>query len=409
MNKVPEGWNLVSIGDIAKLTAGGTPSTSRTEYWENGNIPWMTSGDVHKRVIRDVKGRITEKGLKASATKIIPVKSIFVALAGQGKTRGTVAISEIELTTNQSIAAIIIKNKDVNPYYIFHNLSNRYEELRSESGGSGRAGLNLQILSDIALSLPPFAEQSKIAEILSSVDRSIEATENLMAKLADLKKALMQELFTKGIGHTKFKNSPLGRIPEEWEVTNLDKISTKITDGEHQTPSRTKDGIYLLSARNVLNGKLALEDVDYIPQCEYDRISTRCNPQSGDILISCSGTIGRVCIVPDNITFALVRSVALIKLKKTEANPNFIAQALQSPQLQEQIGASISQLAQGNLFQGQIKRLMLPLPSLKEQTEIASILSASDAKIEKAKSRLNKLQDMKKGLMQDLLTGKVRV
>ena len=101
-----EGWQSLIVKEFSRLTAGGTPSTSKMEYWSNGTIPWLSSGEVHKKRIRYVDGYITEDGLKNSAAKLIPIKTLLVALAGQGKTRGTVAITEIETTTNQSIAPL---------------------------------------------------------------------------------------------------------------------------------------------------------------------------------------------------------------------------------------------------------------------------------------------------------------
>lgn len=97
-------WQSLDLREFSRLTAGGTPSTNKKEYWSNGKIPWLSSGEVHKKRIHNADGYITEEGLKNSAAKIIPKKTLLVALAGQGKTRGAVAITEIETTTNQSIA-----------------------------------------------------------------------------------------------------------------------------------------------------------------------------------------------------------------------------------------------------------------------------------------------------------------
>ncbi|HCP78633.1 MAG TPA: restriction endonuclease subunit S, partial [Pusillimonas sp.] len=101
---IPAGWRLVAVDEIAKTHAGGTPSTQINEYWEGGDIPWMSSGEIHKKRIIQTDQRITTLGYQNSSAKFFPQKTVLVALAGQGKTRGTVAISEIPLTTNQSIA-----------------------------------------------------------------------------------------------------------------------------------------------------------------------------------------------------------------------------------------------------------------------------------------------------------------
>jgi type I restriction enzyme S subunit len=147
------------------------------------------------------------------------------------------------------------------------------------------------------------------------VDEVIEKTQSQINKLQDLKKGTMNELLTKGIGHTEFKDSPVGKIPKGWRVVNLEQISTKITDGEHQTPNRSSSGFYLLSARNIQNGFIALNDVDFIPEDEYQRISNRVLPKENDILISCSGSVGRCSLVPKGLQFSMVRSVVLISVQ----------------------------------------------------------------------------------------------
>ena len=190
------GWKRVLLGEIADLTAGGTPSTNMPEYWQ-GDILWMSSGEVNQKYIYSVEGRVSELGLKNSSTKIIPINSVLIALAGQGKTRGTVAINRIELCTNQSIAAVILNQDIAYPDFVFFNLDSRYFELRAMSGGDGgRGGLNLSILKSILIKLPSLPEQQKIATILTTADQEID---NLRAQLNHLKqekKALMQQLLT---------------------------------------------------------------------------------------------------------------------------------------------------------------------------------------------------------------------
>ena len=136
--KFPD-WTNLKISDIAKVTAGGTPSTLNDSYW-NGDIRWMNSGELNLKKVFEVENRITKAGLKNSSTKLIPKHSILIGLAGQGKTRGTVAMNYVELCTNQSIASILPNNKNYNSDFLYHNLDFRYEELRSLSKGDGGRG-----------------------------------------------------------------------------------------------------------------------------------------------------------------------------------------------------------------------------------------------------------------------------
>lgn len=185
----------VNLGQIAKLTAGGTPSTSIPEYW-NGNVPWMSSGEVHKKRVRNVDGRISEEGLKNSSAKLVPAGTVLIALAGQGKTRGTVAIAETELSTNQSVAAVLPNRNEVIPDYLFHNLDSRYVELRNLSMGQGRAGLNLTILESIVIFLPEKKEQESVVAVLNCIDTNITLLNQLQSALSEQKLGLMQQLLT---------------------------------------------------------------------------------------------------------------------------------------------------------------------------------------------------------------------
>ena len=166
-------YDIKKVGDFAECFAGATPSTKIPSYWDNGNIPWMSSGEVHKGRVQDTDAKITQQGYDGCSTKMVPIHSIVVALAGQGKTRGTVAINEIELCTNQSLCAIV-PNEEVNYEYLFHNLRGRYKELRSMSGDvDGRGGLNLKHVQSIKVIVPPMSEQMKFVSIARQADKSV--------------------------------------------------------------------------------------------------------------------------------------------------------------------------------------------------------------------------------------------
>ena len=188
-------WKRTNLGNIAILAAGGTPSTKKADYW-GGDILWMSSGEINLRRIFGVGGRITKEGLQNSSARMLPKYSVLIALAGQGKTRGKVAINEIPLTTNQSVAAIIPSDET---YYefLFHNLDSRYDEIRSMSyGDGGRGGLNLSILKSIKIKLPDIDEQKNISKILNAADTQLKLLHAESAKLKSEKSALMQQLLT---------------------------------------------------------------------------------------------------------------------------------------------------------------------------------------------------------------------
>ncbi|HCA3884270.1 TPA: restriction endonuclease subunit S, partial [Salmonella enterica] len=170
-------WKV--LGDVAKkIYSGGTPDTKKTEYWEGGTFPWMSSGEVNLKTVKETEKYITEAGLNNSSAKLVPKNSVVMALAGQGKTRGKVARTRIALTTNQSLAALTFDEKKINSDYIFYFLETQYESLRQiSSGNSGRGGLNLQMISAYKVPVPcpnnpekSLAIQSEIVRILDKFD-----------------------------------------------------------------------------------------------------------------------------------------------------------------------------------------------------------------------------------------------
>lgn len=243
------------------------------------------------------------------------------------------------------------------------------------------------------------------ASIAQREGRSYETGEQLLQRI-------LEERRTKWAGRGKYKepSSPDANgfcvLPEGWVWASGDQLTSVITDGEHITPRRTPDGVLLLSARNVLNGSLALEDVDYVPEEEYERIARRIEIQAGDVLLSCSGTVGRSCVVPFGLRFTLVRSVAV--LRPVIVLSELMAYMLQSPLGQSQIDDRKTQTAQANLFQGKIRQLVFALPPLVEQVRIVaevdrylSIIREVDAEVD---TNLQKAQVLKRAILVRVFT-----
>ncbi|CUB02270.1 restriction endonuclease subunit S [Marinomonas fungiae] len=204
-------------------------------------------------------------------------------------------------------------------------------------------------------------------------------------------KAIKKDLVAKK-GHLSYS------APKEWLCVKLSSVALKITDGEHKTPKREESGHYLLSARNVRDGYIALDNVDYVGNDEFLKLRKRCDPNKGDILISCSGSVGRVCLVDEDDKYVMVRSAALVRGIDEIIFNKYLMLALQSPLLQKNIEDSSRSTAQSNLFLGPIKELDIPLPSITEQTEIVRLVdqyfafaNTIEAQVQKAQQRVDKL------------------
>ena len=188
-------WEQRKVSDVAEIIAGGTPKTSVLEYWNPKEVPWLSSGEVHKKYITYTDDKISKKGLDHSSAKIIKENSVLIALAGQGKTRGTLAIHRIPLSTNQSIAAMIF-NDNIVPEFIFSNLDNRYNELRRISSGDGsRGGLNKLLIGNIIIPYTDKLEQDKIGQFFSLLDHLITLHQRKCDELKNMKKFMLQNMF----------------------------------------------------------------------------------------------------------------------------------------------------------------------------------------------------------------------
>jgi type I restriction enzyme S subunit len=398
---IPEDWEVKKIGKITKTTAGGTPSTNRPEYW-NGNIKWMSSGDLNLKKIFDVEGRITEIGLKNSSTRIIPVKCILIGLAGQGKTRGTVAMNMIELCTNQSVAAIF-PSKEFYEDYLYYNLDYRYFELRQLStGDGGRGGLNLNIINSIPVPIPPLPEQKAIADCLSTWDKSIEKLIALIAQKELSKKALMQQLLS---GKKRLKG-----FSGIWKIKTLGELT--LTKGDYGINAAAveynKDLPAYIRITDIdddgcfsTNKKVSVDDIN----------SSNFYLSKNDLVFVRTGaTVGKSYLYNDK-DGKLVFAGFLIRFRVdiSKANDYFLWSFTKSKPYWNWVKSVSMRSGQPGINSAEYSSFQLSIPSLEEQTAIANVLQCADAEIQLLKNKLAQLKEQKKGLMQVLLTGKKRL
>jgi type I restriction enzyme S subunit len=291
-------WEVKKLGDVCDLMTGGTPSRSKKEYFENGKINWLVSGDVNMKNITRCDGKITEEGLKNSNAKFLPVNSVIIALNGQGKTRGTVAMLKIKATCNQSLVSIYPKNPEiVLPEYIFKNLDSRYEEIRKITGDSGndRRGLNMPLLRNIDIPIPPLPIQKKIVAILDEAfEKLSKAKENAEANLNNAKEVFESYL------QNVFENKGEG-----WEEKKL-SIICEIKGGG--TPSKANKSYWNGTIPWVSPKDMKQKDIsdaqDHISQTALDNSATNLVPEGSLLIVVRSGILAHT--IPLGITRNLV-------------------------------------------------------------------------------------------------------
>ena len=189
------GFEETNLGNISKISMGGTPLTSKPEYWQPSEINWMKSGDIKGDIILAVPQKISKEGFNHSNTSIYPKGTVVIALNGQGKTRGTSAVLGIETCSNQSVSGIIPNKEKLVSEYLHYNLKLRYNELRNITGDDSRSGLNLTILRNLRILLPPLPLQHKFTKIVEQIEKMKENIKKTKQSSVELFNSLMQKAF----------------------------------------------------------------------------------------------------------------------------------------------------------------------------------------------------------------------
>jgi type I restriction enzyme S subunit len=411
--EIPEEWEIRKLGDkrvARQLKAGGTPLRSRKEYYENGTIPFVRIEDITTsgKYLSKTELKITEKGLNNSSTWLVPEKSILYSMyASYGET----VISKVPVATNQAIIAII-PSENVDLEYLYYSLKHIQKSLYKYLRETTQKNLNAEIVKNLKVPLPPFVEQQKIATILSCVDEAIQKTDEVIAKIERLKKGLMQQLLTKGIGHKKFKYSKdLGfEIPKEWAVVKYRKANERIFVGiaSSSTKHFCKEGIPLIRNQNIKEKGLDLSDLVFITR-GFSEANKSKMLRENDIVTVRTGYPGLSCKVTKEMEGWHTFTTLISRPNLAEFDPDYLVYILNSPVCKAQISRLQAGMAQQNLNVGQIVNLMILKPPKSEQKTIAERLKVIDRLLRVEEAYLGKLRLMKQGLMHDLLSGRIRV
>ena len=398
IGKIPKQWKIVKLYEISdKIKAGGTPRVSKKEYW-NGNIPFVKIEDLaaSRKYLYSTKTFITELGLEKSNAWIVPEESLLLAMYGS---MGEVAINEIKVATNQAILGIIPRRGITHVEYLYYWFLYFKPKWRIYAKWTTQPNLTAKIVKNSYVPLPPLEEQWGIAEVLSSVDEAIEATKRLIGRLERLKRGLMQELLTKGIGHKEYKQTPIGKIPKQWQVVKLSRIASIIMGQSPPSSTYNEKGVGLPFLQGKTEfGRMYPKPVMYTSK--PIKIAER-----EDLLISVRAPVGAVNIAPFKLCIG--RGLASIRFNRDRASTLFYFYYFQlsKPRLEA--------MGKGSTFKAITKKdlenLLVPLPLLNEQDRIANTLKAVDDWISAEEKRKVKFERLKRGLMEVLLTGRVRV
>ena len=418
MNSV-KGWKTKRFDEIGTIFSGSTPSTSIRSFWD-GKIVWVTPNDLSKLntpYLCDSGKRITEKGLNGCSAHLLPAGSLVMSSRAP---IGYVALPTVQFCINQGCKTIKLKSA-FHPEFTYYNLLFNMDKVKNLGEGTTFAEISKTALSTVELSFPTsLHEQTQIAEILLTVDRTIEQTEALIAKQQRIKTGLMQDLLTRGIDEHgnlrseqthEFKDSPLGRIPVEWVVLKWTEVCSKIQDGTHFSPRTDSSAEFkYVTSKNIKFGFLDISNIEYIDKRQHDEIYKRCDVCLGDVLLTKDGAnTGNCAINLLNEEFSLLSSVAFIRPMNSKLTSMFMLQTILSEYGQRLIKDAMSGLAITRVTLEIINNFLLKVPPIQEQKNIGQFLDVQDERIKSETKKLAKLRSLKTALMQDLLTGKKRV
>jgi type I restriction enzyme, S subunit len=408
--EIPEDWDFVSISNLGKIIGGGTPKTTQLEYWENGNIPWFTPGEITKiesNFVTDSERKITKKGLAESGAQSIPENNILITTRA---TIGNCVINKKKCTTNQGFQNLIV-NKNHNNKFLMYSIQFNKRRLRQFSQGTTFLEISKINFGKIKIPCPKNPkEEEKIASILSNIDELIQKQQQIIEQTQKLMKGQMNDLLTRGIGHSEFKIAQLvpkwnkSEKPDNWKIIKLSDVGEIITgstpstsnlefygsDHVWITPTDIQDESKIMNDSRIKLSKKGFEESRIVPE--------------KSILFVCIASIGKIAMAGTE----MCTNQQINSLVCKEHDPNFVYYQLlfHSKKIKTLAGTTAVPIINKTNF-GKYK-ITVPADE-KEEQEIGSILSNLDLLIQQEKQYKEKLENLKRVLMQQLLTGEKRV
>ncbi len=400
IGSIPEEWKFVRLGDenVCLIVMGQSPPSSTYNRIQEG-LPFL-QGNIEFGEIYPLPSIYCSKPIKVAEENDVLI-SVRAPV-------GEVNISPSRVCIGRGLAAIRCKPNKISDLFLFYYLNYIGKKFESISAGSTFKAIRKNDLGQLEILLPPLAEQKKVAEVLSTVDQAIEKVDQAIKKTKKLKKGLMQELLAKGIGHKEFKDTKIGRIPKEWEVRKIGDVITLCQYG--LSIQMSQEGQYpIVKMDDIANGLVVANKVKYV---NLDKRTFRnFKLEKGDILFNRTNSyelVGRTGLFVLDGDYVFASYLIRLRPNYEIINPNYLTFYLIFS------GEKLRQLAtravhQANINATTLQKVRVPIPPLPEQRKIAEILSGVDERLELLGRRRESLEKIKRGLMNDLLTGKKRV
>ncbi len=419
-------WPLVAIGELAVRVGSGVTPTGGSDVYTDSGVVFLRSQNVANGglLLDDVAFIASETHRRMAASEVFPF-DVLLNITGASIGRCCYLPEGLgQANVNQHVCAIRLPKPDLcDAKFLASMLASpigQRQIVRLNAGGN-REGLNYQQLRAFRVPWPSRHHREAIAEILSTLDEAIERTEGLIGKLQQIKAGLMYDLFTRGVtpaGHLRpprdqaphlYKHSPLGWIPNEWEMKPCSEICEKITVGIVVRPTQyyASEGVPAFRSANIRKSGIDASDMVFIsPQA--NTLLAKSQVQPGDIITVRTGYPGTTAVVPKEFAGANCIDI-LISRPSSVVRADFLAHWINSSFGKDQVLRKQGGLAQQHFNVGELRDLLAVVPQMNEQDAIVARIATISARSEAEQCHVAKLRQQKHGLMHDLLTGRVRV
>lgn len=409
-SSLPKGWELVETGNVT-IVGAGTGFKTDFQGFTDKEIPFYKVSDMNlignEMFMYEANNYVDSEDLKVLKAKTFPKNTLIFPKVGAALlTNKRRILTKDSCVDNNIMTLIPIENK-INPIFLYSlYLQIDFSDL---SNDGALPSLNGSQVKKIMIPLPPLEEQKKIADILSTVDKKIAFVEENINATEELKKALMQKLLTEGIGHTEFKDSELGRIPESWNIVKLKDIFERVTrkNIENNNNALTISAqLGLVNQKEYFNKVVASKNLSNYYLILKGEFAYNKSYSAGYPM----GVIKRL----DNYEKGVLSTLYIcFKINSHNINSNYILQYFSAGSFDKELSSIAQEGARNhgllNVGVNDFFNLRVILPCIQEQEQIAEILSTVDNKLENLKEKKQYFEELKKGLMQKLLTGEVRV
>ena len=368
------------LGEICEIVSGSTPKTGIAEYWD-GNLKWITPAEIDDEsyIITDSARKLTELGVKKTGLSSFPSGTVILSSRAP---IGKVAIAGCEMYCNQGFKNLICSDR-INNRYLYWFLKGNTAYLNSLGRGATFKEISKKIVSDIEINVPEISQQLAAVDALERVSEIIRLRKNQLQKLDELIKARFVEMF----GDCK-------------SMVSMNKLCSIITDGTHQPPRFQESGIPFIFVSNLVGNVVTYNAEKFISEDTYAELYKRTPIEIGDLLLSTVGSYGHPAVVTEDRKFLFQRHIAYLKPRHNMVNSFYLHSALLAPDGQRQIEEKVKGIAQKTLNLSEIKKIVVPLPTIEEQNQFEKFVNQTDKSKVAVQKSLDEAQLLFDSLMQ---------